>query len=86
MTIHHTKENILSYCFNLCSLLCLIGNYGLNQICNQPVAGSSPISSSKQIKALGFYLRPFFILAVFSKYGLNTICVFVASFTALVFS
>jgi hypothetical protein len=28
-------------------------------ICNQPVAGSSPISSSKECKALAVNLRPF---------------------------
>ena len=30
-------------------------------ICNQPVAGSSPISSSKEFKALGANLRPFLL-------------------------
>ncbi|SJM92382.1 hypothetical protein CRENPOLYSF2_270004 [Crenothrix polyspora] len=30
-------------------------------ICNQPVAGSSPISSSNIIKALGANLRPFLL-------------------------
>ncbi len=62
MTTRHTKENTLSHCFNLCSLLCLIGNHGLNQICNQPVAGSSPISSSKEFKDLDANLSPFLCL------------------------
>ena len=31
-------------------------------ICNQPVAGSSPISSSKEYKALGVNLRLFYCL------------------------
>ena len=30
-------------------------------ICNQPVAGSSPISSSKEFKALDANLRPFLL-------------------------
>jgi hypothetical protein len=34
-------------------------------ICNQPVAGSIPIASSKNIKALGANLRPFLLLIVF---------------------
>jgi hypothetical protein len=34
-------------------------------ICNQPVAGSIPIASSKNIKALGANLRPFLLPNVF---------------------
>ena len=69
MTTSRTKENILSNCFNLCSLLSLIGDYGLNQICNQPVAGSSPISSSKEYKDLGVNLSPFFMPVIFNKHS-----------------
>jgi len=43
-----------------------------NVICNQPVAGSIPIASSKYIKALGTNLRPFLLFKFFwSTFKLN---------------
>lgn len=38
-----------------------MGLYFKHRFCNQPVAGSSPISSSKEFKDLGLNLSPFFL-------------------------